>query len=370
MGLGRPTSGAGVFASPALGLKSGRNAQSTFDMLFGADAAAPTEPTTQAGLSPLSFMGRTEGASSLSFSTSLSQMMRFQADAEQRKIDELASADGALGMTGLGMRPPRTYKPSRWDLWMEGRVVSFSDDRNSKDSDGHFGVLYLGADYVLNPSLLIGALVQYDSMHKRSASAAFDIKGSGWMAGPYATARLSKNVFLQARAAIGGSNNDVSPFLTYTDSFKTERWLVDATLAGRWQFGPWQFAPSASVSYIQDRSDGYTDSLGVLIPSITASLGQVKVGPGISYRTKLSDGTIIEPRAGLQVIWNFESSGDAVNFGGTLAGPEELRGKVELGLKARLQSGVSLDFATSYDGIGSGSYHAVGGRGTLNIPLN
>ena len=39
------------------------------------------------------------------------------------------------------------------------------------------------------------------------------------MAGPYATIRLTEQMFLQARAAWGRSSNEVSPFLTYTDSF-------------------------------------------------------------------------------------------------------------------------------------------------------
>jgi hypothetical protein len=53
-----------------------------------------------------------------------------------------------------------------------------------------------------------------------------------WMAGPYATVRLSENLFWQVRGAWGQSSNTVSPFLTYTDSFDITRWLVSSTLTG------------------------------------------------------------------------------------------------------------------------------------------
>jgi outer membrane autotransporter protein len=190
------------------------------------------------------------------------------------------------------------------------------------------------------------------------------------MAGPYATIRFSENVFLQGRAAWGTSDNSVSPFLTYTDKFETERWLVSSTLVGRWEFGSWEFRPSVSVSYIEDQSDAYVDSLGVAIPGIDVSLGQFKAGPEFSYKIELADGTTLEPRASAEVIWNFDSSDDVASFGGTLAGGEDVRGRVTLGLRAGTMSGVGVDFSGSYDGIGSDSFEAVTDKATLRVPLN
>ena len=75
------------------------------------------------------------------------------------------------------------------------------------------------------------------------------------MVGPYATLRLTDNLlFWQARTAWGRSSNEVSPFLTYTDKFETDGWLVSSTLTGRWGIGPWVLRPSASVAYIEDVS--------------------------------------------------------------------------------------------------------------------
>jgi hypothetical protein len=73
---------------------------------------------------------------------------------------------------------------------------------------------------------------------------------------------------------------------------------------------------------------------------------------------------------GLEAIWNFESSDDVADFGGTLAGPQEVRGRVELGIAAQLTDGLTLDLSGSYDGIGSDNYDALTGRAMLRMPLN
>jgi outer membrane autotransporter protein len=226
---------------------------------------------------------------------------------------------------------------------------------------------------VLNRSLLVGTMVQFDSMRQRSASLATDVSGQGWMAGPYATLRLSEHVFWRIRGAWGQSSNEVSPFLTYTDKFDTERWLASSTLAGRWSYGPWVFKPSASVAYMQDVAQSYTDTYGIVIPDVKSRLGQAKAGPDIGYRYHLNQDVLIEPHAGVQVIWNFANDTTAAGFGqinGDPAGPAGVRGRAEVGLRASTSMGISLDLSGSYDGIGASDYNAFTGRATVRVPLN
>ena len=178
---------------------------------------------------------------------------------------------------------------------------------------------------------------------------------------------------LQGRAAWGQSSNEISPYLTYTDSFDSERWLVAGTLSGRWTYGHWSLRPSASISYIEDVADAYKDTFGVGIPQITSKLGQVKVGPTVGFKHELANGTIFEPHAGAQLIWNFAGGTTASGLGsvgGDTTGPSGARGRVELGVTSTAPTGISLDVSGSYDGIGAKSYDAVSGRATLRMPLN
>ena len=164
-------------------------------------------------------------------------------------------------------------------------------------------------------------------------------------------------------------SNKVSPFLTYSDTFDSKRWMLNASLTGAWSEGAWQFTPSASLAYVEDKSDSYIDHFSVLIPSVSTTLGQFKAEPEVSYRHAFSDGTLVEPRLKASAIWNFEDSGSAAAFGGTLTGPQELRAKVEAGVGVRFNDGVSVDLSGSYDGIGSSEYSARSVALSARFPL-
>lgn len=342
--------------APHPGLPLGTNAD--------ADADAPAIGPAGTVVAPFRFMGDTDGPAQMSFSTSLRQIARYADEAEALKARE-----GGLGLAATGARG-RTPHVNPFDFWIESRYASFSDDRNRAGYDGHFGLLYVGADYVINPSFLIGALVQLDDMRQTSRQLASDVRGVGWMAGPYATLRLTQSIFLQARAAWGRSSNEISPYLSYTDEFESDRWLVSSTLTGRWQHGPWQFRPSASISYMEDVAKSYTDSLGVLIPDVRSRLGQVKAGPAISYAYRMPDGSTLMPRLGLDVIWNFAADNAPSSVSGVSEGPEGARGRVELGVRATTAGGLSVDVSASYDGIGSENFEAVLGKAVVRVPLN
>lgn len=307
-----------------------------------------------------------DGATRLGFATSLRDMNRAAAEAEARKI-----ADAGLGLAyGNGLAKARSANP--FDIWMQGKYTSFHDSRSNADIDGHVGLLSIGADYVFNRSLLIGTMVQFDSMQQSSQRQTTDVRGHGWMAGPYATLRLSNNVFLQMRGAWGQSDNEISPFLTYVDSFESRRWLVASTLSGRWTYGNWSFRPSASISHLEDVSKSHVDTFGTIIPEVKSRLGQAKAGPELGYRFDFGH-AVIEPHAGLHVIWNFAEDMTAKGFGqigGETTGPAGVRGRVELGARAMTPSGFGLDLSGSYDGIGSAGYSSMTGRATVRVPLN
>jgi outer membrane autotransporter protein len=328
----------------------------------GHDAGVPVPGVA---VTPFRFSGDTEGPPQANVSTSLRQMQRYLDAAEEQKARQAEGAEYSPRNA-----PVRISRPSPFDMWVEGRYSSFREDRSGLGLDGYFQLVYFGADYVLNPSFLVGALVQFDSMRLTSFQNATDTWGHGWMTGPYATVRLSDNVFLQGRAAWGRSTNEVRPYMTYVDQFDTNRWLVAATLAGQWKFGQWGFRPTASVTYLEDVAKSYTDSLGVVIPDVKSSLGQAKAGPSISYTFMQADGSVLEPRVGIDVIWNFVADNPTQGAAGQAPGPVGVRGSTEIGLRATTAKGIALDFSGTYDGIGAADFHAVTGKATVRIPLN
>lgn len=306
------------------------------------------------------------GSSQMAFSTSLSAITRY---ASEKRKEKAAQAPMGLGLSDQEAGATAPFNP--FDIWVEGRYAGYTNGSGS-DLDGHFGLLRLGADYVLNRNLLVGALVQFDDTRQRSDTDASEVEGTGYLAGPYATVRLGDRLYLDGRAMWGRSWNDVSPYLTYTASFDTERWLVSSSLHGSWDYGRWTFTPSASIAYMEDNSESYRDSFGAVIPSVKSRLGQAKVGPLVSYQWVGASGAVMEPYAKAQVIWNFADDVSAAGVGqidGDLVGPTGARGRIEFGVRTK-NDGLGLDLSGSYDGIGAGGYDAWTGRASLRMPLN
>lgn len=292
----------------------------------------------------------------ISFATSLHQMRHAN------------SANGPPYGLGAMARPPPPPK-SAFDIWAEGSFSWFSDGSGSSERHGHWGVLYVGADYRLSRDVLIGTLVQFDRSSHEFETFASSARSSGWMAGPYATIRLSNNLFFQARAAWGKSNAELGLDSNPDDRFDAERWLVRGTLIGQWRSGPWQIRPRISVGYIEEHQEAYASSLGVTVPGQTLALGQVKAGPEIAYRYRLANDVVIEPRLLLEGIWNFMQEGGGLTIDDQVFG-ERVRGRAETGVMVHMPSGAGLGAALSYDGIGAGDYQAVAGKVRLRVPLN
>lgn len=312
---------------------------------------------------PFNFGVTASGGVSSTFETSLLQIRSAYAAQDARK-DALVATSGVFAVNGSGgVEAPKQL----WDFWISGQITHFDDDTGG-DGDGMFGILHFGTDYRVSSSLLVGAMVQFDYLDQQWNDLGASASGTGWMAGPYATVRITDNLFFDTRAAWGTSSNEISPFNTYTDNFDTQRWLVRAGLIGDWQFGDWQFRPSANVAYMREDQEAYVDSLSVAIPGQTVSLGQFDFGPSISYRYKTVDGLIVEPTATLTGIWNFSQDTAGVTTT-TNSAAVDFRAKAEVGVRVLVPSGVSVEAHGSYDGIGVQNYDAITGRAVLSIPF-
>ena len=113
-------------------------------------------------------------------------------------------------------------------------------------------------------------------------------------------------------------------------------------------------------------------SQSAAIPEVVSRLGQARVGPEIGYRRKFRSGTVLEPRAGLQLISNFAGDTTADGLGRILGGnadPAGVRGRTEFGLRMLTSRGIGIDLSGSYDGVGAGDYPALGSQLMVQVPL-
>lgn len=330
--------------------------------------AAPSMFSQVAG----QFTPLVNGQGSYSFSTSLSEL-RAAAVAAEEQNSRKKLQDAGLSLASQPYTNPYLTSRQGLDVWVEGHVAKYDDNVGGISREGDFRLLYIGADYLLRPGFLIGALVQIDDTNEdiddpiRSGK----IDGTGWLAGPYVGIKVLENLYFDARAAWGQSDNDIE--LTdaagsRSGSFDTDRWLATASLTGNERFGAWRFSPQIAIAYGSESSDAYTNSLGQSVGSTDAKIGRLTGTAEVGYRFQRANGTVIEPHVALTGIWNFDSDDLIVN--GVVVDTEESRAKVDGGVLITLPSGLGVRGAASYDGIGADDYHAVSGSLWLNVPLN
>ncbi len=257
---------------------------------------------------------------------------------------------------------------NRLDVWVEGRYASYRYDNQAR-SEGDFGVVYLGVDYLVSDKVLIGALGQVDWTSETTPIVGEDVDGNGWMAGPYLSAQLDQNLYFDARAAWGRSSNTLSiEGFTGDDDFDTSRWLLQGALTGNRQFGAWRLTPTAIVSYIEEHQDAYTSGTGAFISEQTVALGRVSFEPELAWRRVTQAGVVIEPHVRLAGLWDFESP-NGLSIPGWTVTTDDVRMRAEAGLYVGFQNGFGLRAAGGYDGIGAENYHAYSARLWLDVPF-
>ncbi|MBU2149303.1 MAG: autotransporter domain-containing protein [Alphaproteobacteria bacterium] len=256
--------------------------------------------------------------------------------------------------------------PPDVDVWVKGNWAHVDDETRESE----FGLLYFGADYLINPSFLVGFLAQLDWMNEKDTIEGVAADGLGWMAGPYVVARLHQNVLFDGRVAWGQSANHVDPLGLYTDDFDTDRWLARGQLTGDFEKGNWRFSPQLSTIYFAETQKGYSDSLGNIIPGQTVSLGRLTFGPEVSYSFE-HNGMELEPSFAVKGIWDFDKAGIVDLTTGLPAGSgAALRARVEGGLSLRNANGFAVTGEAFYDGIGADGFESYGAAVRVKLPLN
>ncbi len=299
--------------------------------------------------------GRTE-TERFSFATSLRQML-----AANKKPDREPNARSSES----GSQDRQTC--AGFDIWASGQWSRNRVDQTSNE----LGLFYLGVDYHLSPSLVVGLLAQFDHSEETDGLEGFSVRGNGWLVGPYIAARLTDTLIFDGRLAWGQSNNKVDPSGFYEDDFETDRWLARARLTGDYRFGNVMLQPHIGMIYFHETQKAYTDSLNIAIPSQTISLGRLTFGPKIGYMIHGSDGSVITPHVGIMGIWDFDKAEVVDLATGLPAGSNaDIRGRIEGGITVSLPNGMSLQGEGFYDGIGARDTEAYGGRLKFNLPLN
>ncbi|MEQ8435844.1 MAG: Ig-like domain-containing protein, partial [Oceanicaulis sp.] len=303
----------------------------------------------------------TEGRFDSAFALSLSGMREMGREGDPF-ADEDEPAYAGFDFSNAGA-------PGVIDVWVQASYSGVEDNRAGLSSSNRFGLVYLGADMMINEDLLAGVLIQYDRMETTTGELRSEVEGDGWMAGPYMAMRIGENLYFDARGAWGRSDNTIDPLGLYVDDFETDRWLLEANLAGEIFRGNWRITPEAGLAWFSEDSGAYTDSLGFAIPGQSVTLGRLRFGPEFAYRFVKSEKAYIEPYMSLQAIYNFDQA-EVINATGFLEGLSEFRADARVGLNAAFDNGARLSGEITLNGLGDGEFDATSAMIRLRTPLS
>lgn len=247
---------------------------------------------------------------------------------------------------------------SRLDAWMEGTFGLLSTNA----SRGQFGIVSMGADYLLSEDVLIGGYFQIDHLAQHSVAGVATTGGTGWLAGPYLTARLAEHLYFDFTVAGGRAENRVNPSGTYEDFYGSTRFLVQATLQGEWSVGDWTFEPAASGSWFSETTDAYVDGLGVTIPATSIEQAQFTAGPGVRHVMTMSNGARLATHMRADIVSSYKHS---------MLTPwsSSVHGRVSGGVDIGLTRGGALAFSLNHDGLFSGESRSTSVNVRFTAPL-
>jgi len=229
-------------------------------------------------------------------------------------LAQLESArDSADGVSG-GYASP-------FNIWMDGAFLAFNDDNENGGRWGNFTMLNLGTDYLVSDKLLVGVSFHYDHMTDPTDGDA-DLKGNGWLAGPYASVEIGRNVFWNASLLYGGSANDIDTDF-WSGSFDTTRWLADTSIEGQWKLDPsTTLSPKLRVLYFSEKVEDYTvgNDAGdtIAMKGFDEEQFRVSLGAEIARSFTLEGGAKLTPKLGL--TGGFSSLDGSGAFGSVTAG--------------------------------------------------
>jgi hypothetical protein len=239
---------------------------------------------------------------------------------------------------------------SEWDIWFEGSFTRYE----TSYGEGSFAIIHAGADYRIAPNAILGFGFQMDSAEEDVIGSTATTSGLGWMAGPYFTARIGEALYFDASLSYGRSTIEISPLGTYMDDFETERWLARMALFGSHDYSDaLNIRPSVALSFFEETSEAYVDSLSVLIPSVTTRFGEVEIGSRFTWS---------DPVAGSETFFEFEAiysfSADGTSHS-ELTDDPGMRGRVGVGGRVLVGTAGTVNYGLSYDGLGDEDFEAI-----------
>ncbi|WP_186424422.1 cadherin-like beta sandwich domain-containing protein [Pannonibacter sp. I15F10I1] len=261
----------------------------------------------------------TERGVSLGFATSLEQ------------INAAANA----------LTPDLKAEALRLNVWLEGSASAHIRKQNDGRWGG-FAMFSAGADYLLADWALLGVSFHLDRMSDPSSDGA-RLTGNGWLAGPYASIEIYRNVFWDTHALIGGSSNSIDTAF-WDGRFDTSRWMAGTSLSGTWQLDPvTTLSPTLRAFYLSEKVKQYgvsnSTNDAIILDGFLEQQFRISGALELARIFVLDNGLLLTPS--IELTGGYAGLGASRAFGGAEAGltlSDSSSWQINAGVKVNMES--------------------------------
>ena len=250
-------------------------------------------------------------------------------------------------------------------IWVNGGYSAFDEDQQAIDADGDTWSMAVGADWQFSDRFVAGVSLAGSVSDVNTTFNDGDIETTGYTISPYFVTILgaNKNVLIDGAFGYTSNSNDAKrSFGAITSSYDSSSWFVSGNLSYIFNRGNFRITPKAGILWLDNTTDGYTESGGLVIDESGSKLGRLTAGGRLDY-TKYQSFT---PYVSLTGEYDFETEDYSTFTGANRPSVEDTGATLGAGFSAQLSDKVTGDFGGT-TALGRDKYQAYTLAGTLRF---
>jgi len=250
-------------------------------------------------------------------------------------------------------------------IWINGGYSTFDEDQTAIDSDGDTWSIAVGGDWQFSDRFIGGVSLAGSLSNVNTTFNDGDIETTGYTISPYFVTILGKNKNFLLDGAFGYTVNDNDAkrsFGAITSNYDSSSWFVSSNLTYIFSTGNFRVSPKVGVLWLDNTTDGYTESNGTVVPESGSKLGRASAGARLDY-TKYAKFT---PFISFTGEYDFETEDYSSFTGGNRPSVEDTGAVLGAGFSSQLSERLTGDVSGT-TALGRDKYQAYTLSGTLRL---
>lgn len=250
-------------------------------------------------------------------------------------------------------------------LWVNAGYSTFDEDQTAIDSDGDTWSGAIGGDWQFSERFVAGISFAGSVSDVTTTFNQGEIETTGYTVSPYFVSILGRDANILLDGGFGYTMNDNDATRTsgtVSSSYDSSSWFVSSNVTYIFNRGNFRIQPKVGVLWLDNTTDGYTESDGTVVPGSGSKLGRLSAGARLDYTANPK----FTPFVSLTGEYDFESEDYSAFTGANRPSQEDKGATLGLGFSSQLSERVTGDVSGT-TALGRDDYTAYSLSGTLRF---